>query len=128
MPSHNRTSIVNAVFNANIGKLIFGMSPNSSSKWNMGINFVYSSGQPITTPSSAYLTNALPDWGNLPNSQGGYNSYNLYPSAINAHNLPDYIRMDLSINYEKDYGSWSLNPYLQIINIGNRQNVWFVSL
>ena len=127
MPRHNRESIVNAVVNANIGRLIFGMSPNSTSKWNLGINFVYSSGQPITTPSSAYFTNRLPDWDNLSNSTGGNNSYNLYPSQINSKKLPDYIRMDLSINYEKNYGSWSLNPYLQIINIGNRSNVGFVS-
>ena len=37
----------------------------------------------------------------------------------------DYARLDLSITYEKQYKSWSIAPYLQIYNIGNRSNVWF---
>ncbi|OGU55339.1 MAG: hypothetical protein A2V66_03950 [Ignavibacteria bacterium RBG_13_36_8] len=34
--------------------------------------------------------------------------------------------MDLSITYEKNFGTWTLSPYLQIFNIGNRKNLWFV--
>jgi hypothetical protein len=126
MPRHNRSSVINAVINADIGKMIFGLSSNSTSSWNMGVNFVYASGQPITVPGSAYYVSSMPDWNNTDNQNAGNSSYKLYPSDINSFNLPPYIRMDLSITYEKNYGSWSLSPYLQIINIGNRQNVWFV--
>ncbi|HPN38112.1 MAG TPA: hypothetical protein PL041_06885 [Melioribacteraceae bacterium] len=35
--------------------------------------------------------------------------------------------MDLSITYEKNYATWSIAPYLQIINIGNRKNTWFIN-
>ncbi|MBN1637597.1 MAG: hypothetical protein JW866_01425, partial [Ignavibacteriales bacterium] len=28
---------------------------------------------------------------------------------------------------EIQYDGWKLSPYLQIINIGNRQNVWFIN-
>ncbi len=125
-PRHNRTSVINAVINADIGKVIFGMSPLSKSKWNMGINFVYATGQPITVPGSAYFINTLPNQNDMGNDFASNKFYNLYPSDINEFELPPYIRMDLSISYEKDYGSWSLSPYLQIINIGNRQNVWFI--
>lgn len=125
-PRHNRTSIINAVINADIGKIIFGLSPQSTSKWNIGMNFVYASGQPITVPGSAYFTSTLPDQNNMNNEYADNSFYNLYPSQINKFNLPPYIRMDFSLSYEKNYGSWSLMPYLQIINIGNRQNVWFI--
>lgn len=125
-PRHNRTSIVNAVLNADIGKIIFGLSPLSNSKWNMGINFVFATGQPITVPGSAYFTSSLPNQNHMDNEYADNSFYNLYPSDINGFELPPYIRMDLSVSYEKDYGSWSLMPYLQIVNIGNRKNVWFI--
>lgn len=127
-PRHNRTSIINAVANMDINKFFFDDEyQKSTSKWELGVNFVYASGQPLTVPSSAYYTNTLPDWDDINNGgQDNTDQYNLYPGAINSFNLPDYIRMDLSITYTKDYGSWSLSPYLQIFNIGNRSNVWFI--
>lgn len=125
VPRHDRTSIINAVLNTNIGETFFG-SQSKDSKWLLGVNFVYTSGQPITVPSSAYFTQVVPDWNDINNPNESGSSYKVYPGKINSFTLPDYIRMDLSITYEKDYGSWQLSPYLQIINIGNRQNVWFI--
>ena len=122
-PRHNRTSVVNAVINADLSKLWFDRDNDSpTSNWNLGVIFVYASGQPITVPSSAYYTNTLPDWEGIP----GQNKYNLYPGEINSFQLPAYVRMDLSLTYTKNYGSWSISPYLQIFNIGNRQNLWFI--
>jgi len=126
-PRHNRSSIINAVANMDINKMFFEDNyQKSDSKWELGMNFVYATGQPITAPSSAYYTNTLPDWGNVGTGEIGSDKYNLYPGAINSFNLPDYIRMDLSVTYTKDYGSWSLSPYLQIFNLGNRKNAWFI--
>jgi hypothetical protein len=85
------------------------------------MNLIYASGQPITIPGYTYYINQLPDWEN-----SKYN-VNLYPSAINSSRLPAYIRMDVNITWEKNYGSWILAPYLQIFNVGNRKNTWFIS-
>lgn len=127
VPRHNRTSIVNAVLNTNIGRLLwYDDYESSTSEWKLGVNFIYASGQPLTIPSSAYYTNLLPDWGDIQNPYGSSNQYNLYPGAINSFTLPDYIRMDLSLTYEKNYETWTLAPYLQIFNIGNRKNTWFI--
>ncbi|MFH1525176.1 MAG: TonB-dependent receptor [Bacteroidota bacterium] len=127
VPRHNRTSIVNAVLNTNIGRLLwYDDYESSTSEWKLGVNFIYASGQPLTIPSSAYYTNLLPDWGDIQNPYGSSNQYNLYPGAINSFTLPDYIRMDLSLTYEKNYETWTLAPYLQIFNTGNRKNTWFI--
>ena len=82
------------------------------------MNFVYSSGQPITLTSSTYYSTNTPDH--------DYNQLFLYPTSINNFRLPDYIRLDLSLTYEHNYDSWTLSPYIQIFNIGNRENVWFI--
>lgn len=126
-PRHDRTHIVNAVLNTNLTELFSG-SRDSESNWIFSMNFVYASGQPITTPGSAYYINPLPAWDNIPVSGGeGIPGYKLYPSDINTFRLPDYMRMDLSITWENNFDSWSISPYLQIFNIGNRGNVWFVN-
>jgi hypothetical protein len=82
------------------------------------MNFVYSSGQPITLTSSTYYSSSIPDQ--------DFNQLFLYPTAINIFRLPAYSRLDLSLTYEHHYESWVLAPYIQIFNIGNRENVWFI--
>ena len=96
-----------------------GAAPtNHRSNWKFGFTFIYASGQPITLPGSSYFITALPD---RPNSE-----YELFPSIINDFRLPHYARMDVSVTYERHFRGWSIFPYLQIINIGNRKNVWFI--
>ncbi|MDP4114858.1 MAG: hypothetical protein Q8903_01915, partial [Bacteroidota bacterium] len=72
-------------------------------------------------PNSVYYNNQLPDWND------NKNNLNLFPADINSAKLPAYIRMDISLTWEKNYGSWVLAPYLQIFNVGNRKNTWFVT-
>jgi len=122
-PRHDRTHVVNAVLNIdikNLGREITGqaVSYNDSSRWLAGINFVYTSGQPITLTSSTYMGNSVPDQ--------DYNRLFLYPTSINNFRLPAYIRLDISLSYEMRFRKWTMTPYLQIINIGNRENVWFI--
>ncbi|MGE5681076.1 MAG: TonB-dependent receptor [Bacillota bacterium] len=124
VPRHDRTSTVNLLMNIDINKFfdeLHGSSDNEGkSKWLLGLNFVYATGQPITIPSSTYLAGTMPDFP-INNTNIG-----LYPSELNTVRLPAYSRLDLSLTYEKNYGSWTLAPYLQIFNIGNRKNVWFI--
>jgi outer membrane cobalamin receptor len=124
-PRHDRTHTINMVANIDYGKLqdeLFNTNifEDGNSKWLIGINFVYSTGQPITMPGSAYVVNKMPDW--YVNKENML----LYPTDINSIKLPAYARLDFSLTYEKNYGSWTLAPYLQIFNLGNRKNVWFI--
>jgi len=131
-PRHDRTHIVNVVLNLDLNNLFagnwFGETVKYDKSWNLGLSFVYTSGQPITVPNSAYYSNIFPDWNDIPFKEGNQDpAYNLYPGEINGFRLPPYIRFDLSLSYEIDYGSWKLIPYLQVFNLGNRQNVWFIN-
>lgn len=120
IPRHDRTHNFNATVNMDLynywDELVGNAKQEYSGKWYIGINFNYSTGQTITYASSYYFARETPD---LPSNRF------LYPSEINEYRLPYYMRMDLSITYEKNYGSWTLSPYLQIFNVGNRKNVWF---
>ncbi len=121
-PRHDRTHVVNFVFNMDIKNVWRSLKnkpyKNDKTRWRFGANFVYSSGQPITLTSSTYYSSRIPD--------RDYNQLYLFPTAINNFRLPDYIRLDLSLTYEHHYDSWVLSPYIQIFNIGNRENVWFI--
>ena len=123
-PRHDRTSAVNVVANFDLDNVFRELRGeqfiNPDKKWSLGLNFTYFSGQPITLPGSVYLAHGLPDWQDNPNSIG------IYPSGINEYRLPPYIRLDLSLTYEIKYDGWSMAPYLQIFNVLNRKNVWFI--
>jgi len=129
-PRHDRTSVVNSVINLDLKSFIDELAGNHYKKydtrWLIGVNFVYASGQPLTTPSSAYMVNTLPDWNRFAVTGETLPAHNLYPGEINSFRLPAYIRMDLSVTYEIIYSGWTLSPYLQIFNIGNRKNIWFI--
>jgi len=130
-PRHDRTHVFNLVSNLNINKLwkeyVNENYQQGSSDWQFGMNFVYTSGQPITVPSSVYSTGTLPDLGgSLGQGPGGFQNFSVYPSTINSYRLPAYIRMDVSLTYTKQYDGWSLSPYLQVFNVGNRKNIWFI--
>jgi hypothetical protein len=124
VPRHDRTSTINFVANIDVNNLFDEIyirnSEQETSKWLVGINFIYSTGQPITIPSSIYAAQRLPDWNT------SKDAISLYPTELNTLRLPPYIRLDLSITYEKQYKGWSLAPYLQIFNLTNRKNVWFI--
>ncbi len=129
-PRWNRTSVVDFVLTGNINSIFSGRwnepPPKSSSNWILGLDFVFTSGQPITLPSSMYFINTLPAWDYYSLTGKRLPSFQLYPGMIDSFKLPDYIRLDLSITWQKDFGTWSIAPYLQIYNAGNRKNVWFI--
>jgi hypothetical protein len=131
VPRHDRTSVINLVLNGDLGNLFSGnwnaVPEKKSSKWLIGINFVYATGQPITVPGSAYFVSTIPNGIYSPYFSSSIPEYKLYPASIDSYRLPAYSRMDLSITYEHNYGSWTLAPYLQIFNLGARNNVWFIN-
>ena len=121
-PRHDRTHALNLVANIdwkNFKRSLRGEKAiQHKSNWTFGITFVYTSGQPITLPGSGYFFNKLPDQDAL--------DYEVFPSIINDLRLPPYMRLDVSMTYEKNFKHWSILPYIQVFNIGNRKNVWFV--
>lgn len=121
-PRHDRTHVVNAVINLDIRNALRELQgkgwQNDKNQWQLGLNFIYTSGQPITLPSSTYYGNSIPDQ--------DYNELFLYPTTINSFRLPEYIRLDLSLTYKHKFKSWTIEPYIQIFNLGNRENVWFI--
>ncbi len=130
VPRQDRSSVFNAVMNFDWNEFwdqfLDRNYKERTSKWLIGVSFVYSTGQPITVPASSYYVNTLPDWKDFNLSGEGLPGYNLYPSEINKYRLPAYIRLDLSISYEISYSGWKLTPYLQVFNLGNRKNIWFI--
>lgn len=128
-PRHDRASVVNLVANGDLGNILSGdfdaKPEKTDSRWSIGLNFMYTSGQPITVPVSTYFINSIPD-NSYANNGGGFLQYRIYPGTIDSYRLPPYARLDVSVTYEKNYSGWSLAPYIQVFNIGNRKNVWFV--
>lgn len=131
-PRHDRSSTVNLVSNIDVKNAWRSLRHRShkrdKGRYTLGINLVYSSGQPITTPSSVYITNTMPDIDGTAGfgGGGGFSAFALYPTTINKYRLPPYARLDLSLTYFRQYKNWSMAPYLQIFNAGNRDNVWFI--
>lgn len=123
-PRHDRTHSVNLVANFDLNNVFNELRGRqfvqSDKTWMLGFNFTYFSGQPITLPASVYVVNQAPDWDLNQNSPA------IYPSGINEYRLPYYARLDFSLTYEIQYDGWSLAPYLQIFNMLNRKNVWFI--
>lgn len=121
-PRHDRTHALNMVANLdwkNLKRVMRGeRSIRHKSNWKFGLTFIYTSGQPITVPGSGYFINTLPD--------RAVDEWEVYPSAINEFRLPHYARLDLSITYERHFKNWSILPFIQVFNIGNRDNVWFI--
>jgi hypothetical protein len=85
-----------------------------SRRFNFSLNMTYSTGRPITLPLAKY------DLGGNPR---------LYYSERNAYRIPDYFRVDASINIEGNHkirklahSSWTLAIY----NLTGRQNAYSV--
>jgi len=122
-PRHDRSSTLNIVANIDLKNSYRSLRNRPVKKERdrlyMGVNFVYSTGQPFTEPGSAYIIGSSPV---APQRHVEY-----APTKINNIRFPYYARLDLSVTYEKWFENWYIAPYVQIYNIGNRRNVWFPS-
>jgi hypothetical protein len=85
-----------------------------SRRLSFSSNVVYSTGRPVTLPVAAYYSEGRP--------------YLLY-SSRNAYRIPDYFRVDLSVNLEGNlrfkkiaHSFWMLNVY----NLTGRHNAYSV--
>ncbi len=128
-PHHDRTSSLKLITNLDVKNSLRALLGHAKikgdSRWLVGINTVYSSGQPITVPGSAYATNLLPNYNRASSDAYGRVTFAVYPSEINKQRLPYYARMDASVTYQKFFAHWSLSTYIQVFNVFNRKNIWF---
>ena len=93
----------------------FNKNVNLSSTWTFG------TGNPITLPETKYYSPNLPTQEN-----SNDNNYNQYISERNGYRMPNFHRLDLGVNFEKEksYGSrtWSFG----LLNAYGRQNPFFL--
>ena len=85
-------------------------------RFSFGSNIVYMSGRPITYPTSLYYINNI-----------AYIDY----YARNQFRIPDYFRIDISLNIEGNlkarkfmHSTWSLNVY-NVLGRNNPQSIYF---
>ncbi|MGE4289709.1 MAG: TonB-dependent receptor [Salinivirgaceae bacterium] len=86
-----------------------------NNKWNLGANWVYASGQPFTLAESFTVINLE-----------GKQYFKNY-SDINNYRLPNYHRLDLSFNYNKQFKHWAYGLNLGVYNAYNRKNTYYLS-
>lgn len=89
-----------------------------SRRFSMSLNYTYSTGRPITLPLAKYDFNG---------------TERLLYSERNQYRIPDYYRVDLSMNIEGNHkvrklahSSWSLSVY-NLLGRKNAYSVYFVS-
>ncbi len=102
----DRPNVLNVVANYSINR-----------RFSIGSNLVYMSGRPITYPTSLYYINNI-----------AYIDY----YARNQFRIPDYFRIDLSLNIEGNlkadkfmHSTWSFNVY-NLLGRNNPQSIYFV--
>ncbi|MEM7009683.1 MAG: TonB-dependent receptor, partial [Thermodesulfobacteriota bacterium] len=84
-------------------------------QWRFAATLVYASGKPFTEPAGQYSIDLL---------DGRSNSY-VSVGAKNASRLPAYHRLDLSVHYLLDFGTYNMDIGLSIFNAYGRRNVWY---
>lgn len=101
----DRPHVLNVVANYNISR-----------RFSVSSNVVYMSGRPVTYPTSLYYVNNV-----------AYIDY----YARNQFRIPDYFRVDLSLNIEGNlkadkfmHSTWSLNVY-NVLGRNNPQSIFF---
>jgi len=102
----DRPHVLNVVGNYSINR-----------RFSIGSNLVYMSGRPVTYPTSLYYINNV-----------AYIDY----FARNQFRIPDYFRIDLSLNIEGNlkadkfmHSTWSFNVY-NLLGRNNPQSIYFI--
>jgi len=106
-PEYDRSHQLNIVESYNYseatGRKLLGAD------YKIGTTYSFGSGQPTAIPELLY-----------------YNGEDLtiMYSYFDAKRLPFYSRFDISMKFKWQFKKWSIEPYLQIINLFKHENVW----
>lgn len=85
-----------------------------SKNWRLNISFRYGSGQPMTRAAARYTVVEI----------NGRKEVIALEGEKNAYRLPDYHRLDIGLFWTKKFKKWSIEPYLQVINLYNQENIY----
>ncbi|MDZ4182722.1 MAG: hypothetical protein U1B83_07595, partial [Candidatus Cloacimonadaceae bacterium] len=102
--SHSLTIVQTYNFSQNTGMRILGAD------FKIGLNFTFNSGQPNDKPERIYFDG---------------DNFQIIYSYSDRIRLPYYMRLDLSTKYEWIRRWGSIEPYFEVINLFNRENVSF---
>jgi len=91
----------------------------ASEKWKLSTRFTYASGLPETPTIGWKILYSIGDY---PNDVYGEPAPVKAPK--NSKRYPAYIRWDISAMRTYRFKNWSLQPYLQIINLTNHKNIF----
>lgn len=107
-PKHDRRHSLNLALNLDLGK-----------KWLLGAVFTYGSGMPYTPVVGKYTHY---DW-DFAGSELDEMIYNRLGEK-NSYRYPVYHRLDVSLRRSFSFKGITCDPYLQIVNLYNRDNVF----
>ncbi|MCF7913439.1 MAG: TonB-dependent receptor [Candidatus Cloacimonetes bacterium] len=106
-PTHDRTHSLklmeNYYLSRETGKFILG------SEVTVGMVYTYGTGQPAQSPEGVY------------EDMYGIQFLDGY---LDNDRLPAYSRLDASLKFLWQMDDWSIEPYFQVVNVMNRENVW----
>ena len=99
------------------------VSYQQSPKWTLSSSFTYGSGLPETPTLGWKQDYRLDEAGNI--YGGDYYSKVPVKARKNSKRLPPYLRLDISVQRNFSFKNWSMQPFLQILNVTNHQNILF---
>jgi len=106
-PEYDRSHQLNIVESFNITEI------RGSRTWGpdliIGTTYSFGSGQPTAIPEMLYFNG---------------DDLTIMYSYFDAKRLPFYSRFDISFKAKWQFKKWSIEPYLQIINLFKHENVW----
>ncbi|MBI4396778.1 MAG: TonB-dependent receptor [Elusimicrobia bacterium] len=79
-----------------------------SKTWSVGAKWRFNTGSPYTPVIGTY-----------------YDGTRLRPlyAGVNSARLPDYHRLDLRVDREWKFNTWTLSSYIEVINLYSRRNI-----
>jgi outer membrane receptor protein involved in Fe transport len=106
-PEYDRSHQLNIVESFNYseatGKKFWGAD------LKLGATYSFGSGQPTAIPEQLYFNG---------------DDLTIMYSYFDAERLPFYSRFDMSIKFKWQLKGWSVEPYMQVINLFKHENVW----
>ena len=106
-PEYDRSHQINIVESFNYSEVTGQKFIGADFK--IGTTYSFGSGQPTPIPEMLYFNG---------------DDLTIMYSYFDAERLPFYSRFDISMKVKWQFKKWSLEPYLQIINLFKHENVW----
>jgi hypothetical protein len=100
----------------------FVMTHRFSERFDMGLTWVYGTGNAVTLPTQSVSATYIPFLDNQYQYQTNYEYY----GQRNNYRMPPYHRMDIGFNFHKQKKHGIRNWNLSFYNVYSRQNAFFI--